>query len=507
MYRCEIKTLSRSQEGGGPTAKDAYRRGAKEQDLAGQTHDYSRKGDLTVSGSEMLLPPDAPIWAENSGEFWRRVDATEKRKDARYGREVLLTLPKELSDQQRQAAVREFSQKNLLSRGMVGTVSYHSHGEAVGPVKNPGEYLTILAEVDRGLPLFTRVQVRQMKKAGDQRLQHDHVVQEKGAALRRFQPHAHIMVADRRLDPGEPSGFAKTKDRSWNDKQVVLDLREGWETTINRHLEMAGSNLRLDRRRRADRGLDGPPEPKLGHAPSEMRRQEWQEAREARRLERQRRQLDRAILELTPGYASGPDGSPKKWAPKWALDAAFLDMADQVKWARLDQENKRLVIGLKSGGQVTDDGKMLTAIGDGAMSRDQAAAMARVATAKGWPSVVLSGAEQAQVLMAEEYARQGVALHSASPAAHAAWEAQRAHQRKEQDLERMMMREPAKQTAVTPPPPPVTKKSDDAFASLEQMMMRNRPKRVRDILEIKKNKEKTDNGFDITEPSPFNIKR
>jgi len=67
------------------------------------------------------------------------------------------------------------------------------------------------------------------------------------------------------------------------------------------------------------------------------------------------------------------------------------------------------------------------------------------------------------------------------------------------------LRLPAKQATVTPPP--VTQKSeDDAFASLEQMMMRNRRQRVRESLEIEKKKAKTDSSFDIPEPSPFNTR-
>ena len=134
-------------------------------DACGKTHDYSRKGRLAVRGSEMLLPDNVPSWARDPAEFWRRVDASEKRVDARWGREVLITLPRELPPDAQAAAIRQFSSEQLLARGMCGQISVHDYGDPVGPSKSPEEHAALRAEIVAGLPNYTpstpRPEIRQ----------------------------------------------------------------------------------------------------------------------------------------------------------------------------------------------------------------------------------------------------------------------------------------------------------------------------------------------------------
>ncbi|WP_181961315.1 MobA/MobL family protein, partial [Klebsiella pneumoniae] len=57
-------------------------------------------------------------------------------------------------------------------------------------------------------------------------------------------PHAHVMLTLKTIGP---DGFGK-KDRSWNDKKIMIQWRESWATMSNSYLEAAGSEERIDHR-------------------------------------------------------------------------------------------------------------------------------------------------------------------------------------------------------------------------------------------------------------------
>ena len=169
-------------------AKCAYRRGVVERDNAGFQHDYTRKGRSTVRESWQMIPDDAPAWARDSGEMWRRVDRVEKRKDARFARDFQITLPRELPHAQQKAALKQFCGQ-LLDLGMIGTAAVHDYGDAIGKIKKPEEWTKLRTLIDdRELPVFRRADIAAMQVARDPRLEADHVIIEKGSALRRYQP-------------------------------------------------------------------------------------------------------------------------------------------------------------------------------------------------------------------------------------------------------------------------------------------------------------------------------
>jgi hypothetical protein len=429
IYGLSVVPLSRSKAGGSPVAKMAYRRGAIERDNAGVLHDYSRKGRNTVRESWQMLPADAPAWAHDAGEMWRRVDRIEKRKDARFARDFQITLPRQLTRAQQRAAINQFC-GGLIDMGMVGTVGIHDYGEAVGKDKNPEEWAALSSMIEaRQLPAYSRSEIAAMQKAGDPRLEADHAVIERGGALRRYQPHAHIMMSERRLDAAGPEGFAKVKDRSWNDKAKVIGWRQDWERIENQALEAAGSALRADHRSRKARGLDGAPEPKLGHCPSHQRRQEYQAAREIRRLFYERRQIDRAIAAIEKGMKAAPgcamaeksqQAAPEKFVPQWALKTIFADTP--IKWARRDDDQVIFKIGNERDDRrrIFDRGDHLTT---NRLDRDTTGALVKLARAKGWTRVDLTGTEAQQIALARELAAAGIAIGKAeSEAVRLAWQ-------------------------------------------------------------------------------------
>jgi hypothetical protein len=239
VYRLEAKIVKRSA-GHTSTAAAAYRAAAELHDeRTGQLFDYSRKRG--VLHTEILAPDDAPDWMRDRGQLWNAVERVERRKDAQLARDVLVSLPHEMTDDERRDLVRDFAREAFVARGMIADVAIHAPD-----------------------------------RRGDQR---NH--------------HAHILLTMRELTG---DGFGP-KARAWNETSEL----EGWRSTfadvVNRHLEKNGYDVQVDHRSLAARGLDREPEPKQGPVATKMEREgRASHAGDDRRAARERNQ-ERAELE------------------------------------------------------------------------------------------------------------------------------------------------------------------------------------------------------------------
>jgi ATP-dependent exoDNAse (exonuclease V) alpha subunit len=62
----------------------------------------------------------------------------------------------------------------------------------------------------------------------------------------------------------EEHGLSAQKDRDWNKKEVLLELREQWAHYSNAHLKLHGHDVQIDHRSHKERGIEVEPQPKLG---------------------------------------------------------------------------------------------------------------------------------------------------------------------------------------------------------------------------------------------------
>lgn len=192
LYRLEAKVIGRTG-GRSATASAAYRAAARILDLrTGLVHDYARRSG--VAHTEILAPEAAPGWVQDRARLWNAVEAAEKRKNSQLARELTLSLPRELSHEQRVAVVRSFVSAELVSRGMVADIAHHTGRTA-----------------SDGQP----------------------------------QPHAHVMVTLRRIGP---DGFTGNKAREWNAVELLESWRERWAVNLNQALERAQVPARVDHR-------------------------------------------------------------------------------------------------------------------------------------------------------------------------------------------------------------------------------------------------------------------
>ncbi len=130
-------------------------------------------------------------------------------------------------------------------------------------------------------------------------------------------PHAHIMFSERAFDgidrPPEtffsrankkhPEKGGAAKDRDWNKRAKIAELRSSWELLTNEFLQRAGKRERVDLRSLKAQGVDRPPEPKLGMAQTALYRKGMitdtaQEVMQIRLLASKHKELAQIRLEL-----------------------------------------------------------------------------------------------------------------------------------------------------------------------------------------------------------------
>jgi Ti-type conjugative transfer relaxase TraA len=227
IYHLAMKPISRSG-GRSAVASAAYRACQKlTNERDGLTHDFTRKGGL--EHAEIVIPKDSKAdWARDRATLWNMAEAAEKRKDARVAREIEIALPHELTAEQRVALTRAFAQGLADKYGVAVDFAIHSP-DAKMDVRNS---------------------------------------------------HAHILLTTRAV--AHDGLGAKTDLELENKKLVALglptshdqlrDIRLDWEERANRHLALAGHDIRIDHRSHRDCGLEIEPTQHIGVHASQMER-------------------------------------------------------------------------------------------------------------------------------------------------------------------------------------------------------------------------------------------
>jgi len=255
IYHLRLKvhsrSLGRAPRPGGATRRSvvaaaSYRSGERLYDQAqGKWFEFDKPD---VVHTEIMSPVNQEVagWVFDRQTLWNRVEASEKRTDAQLAREIEITLPRELSKEQQIELVRAFVQDQFVSQGMVADFAIHC------PIAADG-----LA-----------------------------------------QPHAHVLLTLRRLEPGSATGFSPTKERDWNEREDIARAvaearkrfndtgqpadkealeaaeaqrnvhiwRERWATYANAALADAGSEARIDHRTLEKQGIARLAEISLGIA-------------------------------------------------------------------------------------------------------------------------------------------------------------------------------------------------------------------------------------------------
>ncbi|KQV17075.1 Dtr system oriT relaxase [Rhizobium sp. Root1203] len=317
----------------------AYRHCAKmEFEREARTIDYVSKQGLLHE--EFVIPEDAPDWLRSmmsdrsvsgaSEAFWNEVEAFEKRADAQLAKDVTIALPIELSNEQNIALVRDFVERHITAKGMVADWVFHDA---------PGN------------------------------------------------PHIHLMTT---LRPLTQDGFGAKKVAVLgpNGKpvrneagKIVYELwagsaddfnafRDGWFACQNRHLALAGLDIRIDGRSFEKQGIELTPTIHLGVGTKAIERKgantagweeekvalerlELQEERRAENARRIQRNPETVLDLMTREKSVFDERDIAKILYRYIDDAAlFQNLMAQIlqsrQTLRLDRERMDLVTGVRA---------------------------------------------------------------------------------------------------------------------------------------------------------------
>lgn len=216
-YKLHMKTFSR-EKGSCVTGVAAYRAGERiRDDRTGVSRNFTYRDD--VVHKEVFLPARflgrADMdWARDRSTLWNRVNETPRR-NARLGRDVLVTLPGELTAVQRVQLARRFGQE--LANRYLGAVDVAVH----------------------------------LPRSGSPDIGH----------------HAHLMMTSRQVTPEgigartilELGGRQLHARGLGQSKRELLLIRARWAEVTNEALREAGLDVRVDHRSFKARGIDREP--------------------------------------------------------------------------------------------------------------------------------------------------------------------------------------------------------------------------------------------------------
>ena len=188
-YHLEVKTLSRGR-GNSFACRANYISGVSLHDKYLDITYSHRRYD--VAWAAILSPVGAPHEFSDLQTICNEIENAERQYDARTGRELIGSLPNELSTSEQIEIVQEFIDKNFIRNGLCAIAAIHKGENLSAPERN--------------------------------------------------NPHTHILVSTRTVGP---DGFSKTKDLDQNQKGSLLIWRKQWAEVQNRAYERNGLDIRV----------------------------------------------------------------------------------------------------------------------------------------------------------------------------------------------------------------------------------------------------------------------
>ena len=285
IFHLSAKPISRST-GRSATGAAAYRAGEVIIDeRTGQVHDYTRKAG--VLHSEIILPGGGTA---SRSEFWNGIEKHHKRGDAVLVREVEVSLPTELSKDERQALAIGFARDLADHYGVAADIALHAPRTVTAKdlEKHPHQY---------------------------------HETDPKTGRHHNGNWHAHIMLSACHVAPDGTLGKKAVAldpihcQRAKIENMADLE-RKRWGERVNAALERSGHENRVDHRSLEAQGIKRESTRHLGPAASgferrtgepSRRRQDFEQeateriasAKTLGELERQGREIDHVMIDLS----------------------------------------------------------------------------------------------------------------------------------------------------------------------------------------------------------------
>jgi len=250
-----VKIVKRSL-GRSAVAAAAYRAGDRlHNQYDGITHDYTRRRGVVFT--DILLPDNAPDSFSDRETLWNSVEKIEKAANSQLARDVEFSLPVELDRQAQIRLVRAHVREQFVNQGMCADVAIHDKGDG-----NPHAHILLTMR-----PLNP-------DKSWGLKSRREYVLNDNGERI------------------PLKSGDFKTRKVSltnWDDKGNAERWHGAWADACNRELERQGIERRFTNQSYLDQGILQEPTIHLGKAANQMeKRGEHSELGDVNREIRQR---------------------------------------------------------------------------------------------------------------------------------------------------------------------------------------------------------------------------
>ena len=270
IYHLEAKVITRGV-GRSVVAAAAYASCSEiYNDYDGITHNYEQKRGCVHS--EVILPPNAPSEWQDRAVLWNAVEATEKTKDSRLARELIVALPTELDKDEWIALLRNYIIENCVAKGMCADFSMHDtdghnpHAHilfTVRPLNDKGkwqpktqkEYICKRGNEERG---FTADEFNVAQADGWEK-QYQYFVGKKKVYMTQSEAKSQGYERVSKNPKSTLYGRQNPICAEWNSEEQILQWRKAWETAVNKSLEQKNISERVDCRSFAERGNDEQP--------------------------------------------------------------------------------------------------------------------------------------------------------------------------------------------------------------------------------------------------------
>lgn len=245
IYHLSVSNVSRAS-GSRATATLSYITGKRVHDeRRGETYDYGRKERVLRVGT--LLPEGAPAEYADPAVLFNAVELHETGRTARPAKKIVVALPREFTPRQRVQALEEYIRENLNADGYAATYAIHDDGRG----NNPHAHILVAnRQIDPATGGWARLKQRM-----------EYVLDERGERVPLIDPETGRQKTDKR---GRRQWKRTSVSLNPLDRKAKLKaLRESWANTCNARLD---ETARIDHRSLEDQGSDLEPTIHEGYA-------------------------------------------------------------------------------------------------------------------------------------------------------------------------------------------------------------------------------------------------
>lgn len=245
IYHLSVSNVSRAS-GSKATATLSYISGRRVHDeRRGETYDYGRKERVLRVGT--LLPEGAPAEYADPAVLFNAVELHETGRTARPAKKIVVALPREFTPRQRVQALEEYIRENLNADGYAATYAIHDDGRG----NNPHAHILVAnRQIDPATGGWARLKQRM-----------EYVLDERGERVPLIDPETGRQKTDKR---GRRQWKRTSVSLNPLDRKAKLKaLRESWADTCNARLD---ETARIDHRSLEDQGSDLEPTIHEGYA-------------------------------------------------------------------------------------------------------------------------------------------------------------------------------------------------------------------------------------------------